>query len=184
MKEEHHRLEWTILIAIATRNKPISEINLKLIVYQFQLITKKLNFQYEPSPSGPYSDEVQAMIEHLGKLEYILKTESGLVISDAGKDRIDIMQILAYPFTVILDLKEFFGELTEDEALLMTYSNHPDKIIMTERLEQILADKLNHALRLNIRGLISTGKAAEIAGLGFRDYQDEFIKVVRRPNNA
>lgn len=126
---------------------------------------------FEPYLLGPHSEFVEEEIDDLSQSGLVERMGSKLKLTEDGKDIYSVIakHIDGKDLEVILDIKEFLNDLTEDELLGFIYFSYPKMRKESIKFETIKNNRENIAIKLFKKGKISTEKASEIAGISIEN---------------
>lgn len=131
---------------------------------------------FEPHLFGPYSEDVEVIIEDLIRIglvdnkgnKYFL-TKKGIDLYSHLKPKNDLMH-------VIEDYKEFLNDLTNNELLTFIYVSYPEYIEESVKWDELKRRRVPIAISLLEKQKVSFSKAAQIAGLSVKEFEDTLIK--------
>ena len=172
--EELSVVEKFILMALYARPPSGRGGKLRLQEIMFKLaevfgeLRKELDF--EPRGHGPYSKALEehcSLLEDAGLLSNTNLTEEGRRIAEEVWRQAD-----EHARKAVKSIVEFFESLEDDELLLYIYVTSPEMAEKSAIREDVMRNRVEIALRMLEKGVISIGMAAKLAGLPL----DEMIR--------
>ncbi|WP_232703164.1 hypothetical protein [Halobacterium wangiae] len=146
------------------------------------LIAKNLKpleyyLSYEPHLQGPYSEEVDNLLENLDYRGIICRRGRDITLTETGESIADFLRSSADDelIALIQDVKNLANDLTKDELLVYVYYTYPE---MTEAsLEKPNLEENREVLARSLyqKGKVTAEKAAELAD---RDTEN-FVQAIR-----
>ncbi|MCS7385783.1 MAG: UPF0175 family protein [archaeon GB-1867-005] len=180
ISEERGAEEWTLSILYASKQKALkSKVHIQKALF---LASKYINelkeeLEFKAYRLGPYSEEVEDIIEVLESSNYTIKNEKRIVLTSRGLTKAkEIWKKLEEDKKIILkNIVELINNLDEDELLLYIYTKYGFKE-KSDIIDKLLRKRKLIALNMLRKGVVSTSLAAKIAGMTLR----EFIKYAKR----
>ncbi|RSD34378.1 MAG: hypothetical protein CI953_909 [Methanohalophilus sp.] len=132
--------------------------------------------EFIPHSFGPYSEASEISLNDLISLGLVNKEGGNIYkITDIGSKILDKIKpsISHEELESIEDFKKFLGKLTVDEILLFIYASYPKYTIESTEYKRIMKKRLNYAVSIYDKGLISLGKAAFLAGVSIESFLDK-----------
>lgn len=145
------------------------------------LIAKNLEsleeyLQYGPHIQGPYSEEVENILDNL-KLEGLISKEDNgdILLTEKGEKVADSLYEGSEQevISLIEDMKQFANDLSKDELLLYVYQTYPDMTPNSYEMEELMPKKTGLAKKLYFKDKVSLEKAASLADLSIHEFKSE-----------
>jgi len=123
---------------------------------------------------GPYSENLEDRLRDLEDYGYISTQNNKLILKEAGKRYAhDLWNKVPEEIKKrVTSVKDFIESLDEDELLLYIYAVH-GSAEKSDLYDRIMKQKIQIALRMLSKGVISSGLAAKLAGLSLEDFIKE-----------
>jgi uncharacterized protein YwgA len=145
------------------------------------LIAKNLEsleeyLQYGPHIQGPYSEEVENMMENLQLEGLITKKDNGDILLTGEGEKVASSLYEGSEdeiISLIEDMKDFANDLTKDELLLYVYQTYPDMTPNSYEMDNLMPRKLHLAKKLYTKDKVSVEKASSLADLSIKDFKSE-----------
>jgi len=172
--------KFTILLLHANYNKSIrGKLWFQKILFLISQNIEELkeDADFEEDLMGPYSETAAEEFEQLILDRFIHKrfpndlTSLGKTIARNLEEKISNEEI-----EIIIDMKKFLNDLTEDELLGFIYFSYSEYTEESIKFHKIKKNRLNIAISLFRKNKISLGKASLISGLD----QEELIKLLKQ----
>lgn len=129
---------------------------------------------------GPFDERVQTVLEQLETSGYLRSDPSLSRISLTERGRVEARDVWnRLPIEerrVLGELKEYFGDMSSDEILAVTYAEYPDLAAESLVRDEIARKGPSIALSLVRRGKVSPELGAKISHMQLR----EFLKYLGR----
>lgn len=179
MKKFPEDLRILTLMISAYKGKIENKMRLHKIVFLISKNHPELEkfADFEAYYYGPYSESIESALDYLvsnGFLEEINKGKSrkSYIVTPQGKKIADKL-IKEFPevYSEISELYKVIDILTDDELLALVYFSYPEYAKESKIYDKIREKRVELAVSLYQKGVISLGKAAEIAGMGREDFQ-------------
>lgn len=172
--------EKIILYSIgALRNIPIlSSTHLQKILFLVANIFPKIDelLEYKPLYLGPYSEEVENILEDLIKLDLVVMKGRVIQLSEKGKGIFKEIEPKEDLKNVIDDFKEFLVDIPIDYMLIFIYVFYPKYRDESFKWERLVKQRIDAAVYLLKKDKISFSKALEISGLNIKDFEELLMK--------
>jgi predicted HTH domain antitoxin len=120
---------------------------------------------FEPHLFGPYSENLDTILEDLIKMELVIKKGNSFKLSEMGYELYNRLKPKAELISVIEDFKDFLNDLSEDEILTFVYVSYPKYTSEAIKWNELKEKRIQYSISLLEKHKVSFGKAAEIAGL-------------------
>lgn len=130
--------------------------------------------QFEAHKKGPYSQTVDDYLNALQdaglmNLPSCTLTETGHAVADVVVPR--------EPLRGVVDsMKDIVVHLTEDEMLLMIYTDYPEYRRNSEEWDRIKSIRRSLAERMLLKHVVSVARAAELAGVSEQQLMDDLYR--------
>lgn len=130
--------------------------------------------QFEAHKKGPYSQTVDDYLNALQdaglmNLPSCTLTETGQTVADVVVPR--------EPLRGVVDsMKDIVVHLTEDEMLLMIYTDYPEYRRNSEEWDRIRSIRRSLAERMLLKHVVSVARAAELAGVSEQQLMDDLYR--------
>ena len=130
--------------------------------------------QFEAHKKGPYSQTVDDYLNALQdaglmNLPSCTLTETGQTVADVVVPR--------EPLRGVVDsMKDIVVHLTEDEMLLMIYTDYPEYSRNSEEWDRIRSIRRSLAERMLLKHVVSVARAAELAGVSEQQLMDDLYR--------
>jgi len=179
ISEEMGIEEWTLSILYASKQKALkSKIHIQKALFLASKYISELEeeLEFKAYRLGPYSEEIEDIIEILESSNCITKNEKGIILTNKGLTKAKkIWEKLEEDKKIILkNIVELINNLDKDELLLYIYTKY-DFEEKSDVINKLLRKRKFIALKMLKKGVISTSLAAKIAGIPLR----EFIKYAK-----
>jgi len=138
------------------------------------------NADFIPHSFGPYSEASEIGLNDLISLGLVKKLgKNNYKITDAGSGVLEKMQdhFSKEELESITDFKRFLGKLTVNEILLFVYASYPKYTIESTEYKRIMKKRVNGAISIYKKGLISLEKGAFLAGINIETFLDTLKRV-------
>jgi predicted HTH domain antitoxin len=137
---------------------------------------------------GPYSPAVQAMkTQHLNSRTLHQRFENGpMVLTDKGMNiaRQVWAKASEYEKNLVTKVKQFLNEMDTWEMISFIYSSYPETTINSDVVDQYQKKRVDAALSLYRRKMVSLERASNIAGKSLEDFEKLLrSKGIARPNS-
>ena len=169
----------TLLIA-AYKNKIEGKIRLHKIIFLLSRKYPKIASisDFEAYNYGPYGEGVESALTDLvsyGLLEKIGNDhKQEYTLTPKGRETVDkVKQDFSDFYDDIKKLMKTMDKLTDEELVALVYFTYPEYAKESKIYKYIMNKRVNIAVSLYNKDVISIGKAAEIAGMSkekFREY--------------
>mgnify|MGYP001772771266 CR=1 FL=1 len=160
-------LELVLVLLYAGGGKAPSKLHVQKALFIASKHIKELGdlLEFKAYRMGPWSEEVGDALESAVLAGLASLSEGGPALTQQGVDRAkDIWDSLDDELKKVLaDVAEFVNKMSEDELLLYTYTVYGEDE-KSEVKDQLLRRRKELAEKMLLKGLVSTGLAAEIAG--------------------
>ena len=159
-------------------NAPIrSKTHLQKIIFLVSNVFKNLSdlFEYEEHLFGPYSENLNYVLEDLIKMGLIIQKGNSYELTQKGIEIFNHLSPNQNLVEVIKDFKEFLNNLSQNELLAFIYVSYPDYIGESVKWNEIKKKRVYYASQLLKNEKISFGKALQLSGLNIVDFQ-EYLK--------
>ena len=174
-----------ILYVLGKMNEgSLSETQFQKAMFRAMLILgiDPINAGYRPHFYGPYSDLMTEKRQGLTDIGYLENTSAGCRVSEDEREKVSGIHLQGRNVDdEISHMVNYLKDLANDETLLMTYCDDERKtngrFIDESRVKtDIYRNRIPIAMRLYRNGKVTMGRAAELAGLSVREFQDEMIE--------
>ena len=187
MKKLPEDLRILILMLGSYKNKIENKMRLHKIIF---LLSKKYPelekfADFEAYYYGPYGEGVESALDSLvsnGLLEEINERgRKSYIVTSRGREVANKL-VKEFPelYNEIVELYDIIDNLTDDELLALVYFSYPEYAKESKIYEKIRERRVELAASLYQKGVVSLGKAAEIAGMGREDFQN-YLKTKKIP---
>ena len=132
-------------------------------------------FEYEEHLFGPYSENLNYVLEDLIKMGLIIQKGNSYELTQKGIEIFNHLSPNQNLVEVIKDFKEFLNNLSQNELLAFIYVSYPDYIGESVKWNEIKKKRVYYASQLLKNEKISFGKALQLSGLNIVDFQ-EYLK--------
>lgn len=172
--------EKLVLYAIgALDNSPLeSKIKIQKLMFLISNVFKDFQglLHFEPHLFGPYSETLDNVLDSLIRLGLVEEVHgSSYRLNDAGIRMYLSLKPKPELVRVIEDFKGFLNDLSNNEILAFIYVSYPQYISESIVWDELKPNRQKYAISLFKKSKVSFGKAAEIAGLSFIDF-DKILK--------
>ncbi len=179
LKEELSVEDWVLIALYSSPKKSYpSEIHIQKFLFLAQKYLKTIDIEFQPYRLGPYSPSIKDSIEVLIGENSIKKASNGEIkLSKRGleKGKQRFLRLNDKEKKILSRLGNFISNMSEDELLLYIYIVHGHKE-KSDVINKLLHKRVNIAIRLIKKGLISVSLAAKIAGMSLQ----EFIEILKK----
>lgn len=131
---------------------------------------------FQPYLKGPYSEDVDAALSDL-KMMGVIEEGSGdrLQLTDEGRDLFEKIREEIPPEVQerILESKDLFDDMSDDELLVFIYGVYPEMATESVIRDRVMAKRVAVARRLYEREKVSLERAAQLADMPIREFQEE-----------
>ncbi len=151
-----------------------SKIKLQKLLFLISNVFKNYEdlLEFEPHLFGPYSENIEYIVEDLIKLGLIEKEGIKYTLTNEGKKLYQCLKPKEELVNVIEDFKEFLNDLSDEEVLVFVYVTYPNYIEESAKWEELKQKRIPIAISLLKKQKISFGKAVEISGLSLGDFEE------------
>ena len=184
--EELSTVEKFILMALYARppGGKGGKLRLQKIMFKLAEVFEELReeLDFEPYSYGPYSEAVEeyrSMLENSGLISNTELTEEGQRLAEKVWRQAD-----EHTKKVVKSIVEFIEALEDDELLLYIYVTSPDMAEKSTVRENVMKNRVEIALRMLRKGVISIGMAAKLAGLPLNEMIKRAIERNIKPFEA
>lgn len=184
------RLDRVKALLLLLLEEPLSKLDIQKLAFLLsrdrEVLWRELKF--EPYYMGQYSEVLDYDIEELSQLGLVRGDDKGVSLTEEGlrvrrkliKEAGKFSEKLGFSINDVLreieDLRELRRGLSEDEFLLLVYRTFPEFTVNSAIKDDLEKRREEIAISLYVKGKVSLGKAAEIAGMSV----DEFMSLLRR----
>lgn len=181
--EPFQRFLFMLLYAKGSTERLIEPVTGLLWLHkEMFLITKALKEaedEFEPYYLGPFSEKLESYLDQLESSEY-LETPSKIILTKKGEEIAKNIWKNASEEEreVIIRIKEFLNNLTNDEVLGYIYQSYPEMTEKSKVKDQIDKKKQEIAISLFLKKKVSLEKAAAIGDKSV----DDFVHILKRKN--
>lgn len=177
--EEPNLLDWILALFYAGKGMISSKVHLQKALFIASKHLHKLAeaAEFNAYRMGAWSDGVHDALEQALANGWIVEREGRLELSVTAYDRARTSwSLLSEEERRVLDeIACFVNRMDRDELLLYTYLVYGGGE-KSDVLDRLLERRVDIAVRLLRKGLVSTGLAAELAGMSYPD----FVEYLRR----
>ena len=184
--EELSTVEKFILMALYARppGGKGGKLRLQKIMFKLAEVFEELReeLDFEPYSYGPYSEAVEeyrSMLENSGLISNTELTEEGQRLAEKVWRQAD-----EHTKKVVKSIVEFIEALEDDELLLYIYVTSPDMAEKSTIRENVMKNRVEIALKMLRKGVISIGMAAKLAGLPLNEMIKRAIERNIKPFEA
>ena len=156
------RVEHKLLILLLGASpRPVpSRIHIHKELFVLTRVFPKLSevLEFEPYYKGPFSRVVQEALRDLIERGYVIRTEKGYTLTEAGwrmydeitkrlkrKDLIDVTK----------SIREQYDKLAKDELLLLVYVTYPEYTVESEEISRVISRAPRIIAQLYLKGMIT-----------------------------
>ncbi len=132
--------------------------------------------EYEPHLFGPYSENLDYILEDLIKLGLVDKTGTSYFLTAKGLVLFKKIKPDRKLTQVIEDFKDFLNDLPDSEVLTFIYSSYPEFIEESAKWDELKPNRKRVAISLLKKGKISFAKAAQVSGLSEKEFEEFLYK--------
>jgi Uncharacterized conserved protein len=158
-----------VLDNMPIKNKMKLQKLLFLVSNIFENYSDLLDF--EPHLYGPYSENLDDILEDLIKMRLVESEGSQYKLSPLGKQLYDRLKPKKELITVLEDFKLFLNDLTNEELLTFIYVSYPEFTSEAVKWNKLKEKRVQYAVQLLKKQKISFAKAVEISGLDAFDFE-------------
>ena len=126
---------------------------------------------FEPHLYGPYSKNLDDMLENLIKIGFVSQTKSQYKLTPLGEQVYLRLSPKKGLVSVLEDFKSFINDLTNDELLTFIYVTYPNFTTEAIKWNELKEKRVQCAVQLLKKQKISFAKAVEISGLPRFDFE-------------
>ena len=184
--EELSTVEKFILMVIYARppGGKGGKLRLQKIMFKLAEVFEELGeeLDFEPYSYGPYSEAVEeyrSMLENSGLISNTDLTEEGRWLAERIWRHAD-----EHTRKVVKSIVDFMETLEDDELLLYIYVTSPEMAEKSTLREDVMKNRVEIALRMLRKGVISIGMAAKLAGLPLNEIIKRAVKRGIKPFEA
>lgn len=166
--------EMIVLYTIGSLNKPIlTKTHLQKVLFLVINVFPEIDnlLDYKPYYYGPFSEEVEWILEDLLKQELVIEKDSKYLLSKLGKKLFKRLKPNEDLKNVINDFKEFL-DVPLDFVLVFVYVFYPNYSIESRIRSQKMKRRIEAALYLLEHEKVSFSKALEISGLNILEFEN------------
>lgn len=171
-------MEKLMLYTAGSNNQELrSKVKMQKVLFLVSEALPKVlggELQFEAHKKGPYSQTVDDYLNALQdaglmNLPSCTLTETGQTVADAVVPR--------EPLRGVVDsVKDLVVHLTEDEMLLMIYTDYPEYRRNSEEWDRIRSIRRSLAERMLLKHVVSVARAAELAGVSEQQLMDDLYR--------
>lgn len=180
MKDQIDTVQGFILALLGLGDEPEVRGDLHL-QKEMYLLSRQLDSlaaacNFNPYLKGPYSEDVDAALGDLKILGLVGEDSSGrLRLTDEGRAVLEELKEEIPPDVQerLLESKDLFNDLSEDELLVFIYGVYPDMATESVIKDRVMAKRVPVAKKLYQRGRVSLERAAQLAGLKITEFRRE-----------
>lgn len=172
-------LEWILLMLYAANGKIPSKIHIQKALFIASRSIEELNevLEFKAYRMGPWSEELSDALENAYLSGLVSEVEDGLILTEQGVVKAEeLWRKLDERYREVLsDIARFVKNMSEDELLIYIYVVYgfSEK---SDVVEKLLRRRRELAVSMFLKGLISVGLAAKIAG----ESLPKFIEYLRK----
>lgn len=165
--------ERIILYAVGALDRPLrSKVKLQKLLFLVSNVFDDINelMRFEPHFLGPYSEVIVSVTEQLETLGLIQKETEGYTLTPMGAEVFARLRPVPQLVSVMADFKELLNDLNDNDVLTFIYACYPQYTKESLLWEDLQKNRMRVAVSLLRKGKLSTGRAAQVAGLGEADF--------------